>query len=255
MLAEERHALILARIREHGFVTVADLVKQHRVSEATIRRDLDLLSNQGRLRRLRGGAGGNKASVQPEQDARTFEEVASDSSFARKKAIARRASETIRDGEFIALDSGTTVAAMCEHLFNRQLTVATASLAVVEALEKSSSVELIVIGGIHRPSYRSMVGQLTVSMIEQLRFDKLFLGASGVMPDGAVLDSSPSEVTVKTALLASARSATLLADNEKFPGSGLQRICGVDDFAQIITDEQLRKSQLPHEAKVEVVVA
>ena len=255
MLAEERHTLILARIREQGFVTVPELVKEHAVSEATIRRDLDHLASQGRLQRLRGGASGNKASVQPEQDVRTFAEVASDASFRKKQAIAKRAVDTLRDGEFIALDSGTTVAAMCAHLFDRSVTVATASLAVVEALEKSAAVELIVIGGIHRPSYRSMVGQLTVSTIQQLRFDKVFLGTSGVLPDGAVLDSSPSEVPVKQALLASAREATLLADGEKFPGSGLQKVCDVSEFTRIITDAPPSEVRLPKDAKVEVMTA
>lgn len=254
MLTEERHTLILQQVREQGFVTVADLVKRHGVSEATVRRDLDALAKHGRLRRLRGGAGDIKTTVRPEQDARTFAEVASDKSFPQKRAIAKRAAALVKDGDFIALDSGTTVAAMCEYLFDRDITVASASLPVVAALEKSPSVDLIVIGGILRPSYRSLVGQLGVATIQQLRFDKAFLGTSGVANDGAVLDSSPSEVPMKQAILASSRESFLLADSEKFPGLGLQRVCDVSTFSALITDERPQEIALPSDSTLEVLV-
>lgn len=254
MLAEERQSRILACVRERGYVSVSELVDQHQVSEATIRRDLDALAKGGRLRRLRGGASDVKATVRPEQDVRTFAEVASDESFSAKRAIAELAAQQISDGEFVALDSGTTVAAMCSYLFDRSITVATASLPVIAALEKSASVDLIVIGGVLRPSYRSLVGQLALSTIAQLRFDVCFLGTSGVMDDGTVLDTSPSEVPMKQALLASSRRAFLLADVGKFPGTGLQRVCGVDDLDGLITDQPPVHLQLSTDADTEVLV-
>lgn len=254
MLAEERQSLILAQVRDQGFITISDLVRAHQVSEATVRRDLDALAEQGQLRRLRGGAATIKDGVRAENDARTFAEVAADPSFTTKQLIARRAATVVNEGDFIALDSGTTVACMCPFLFDRSITVATASLAVVQALETSATVDLIVIGGILRPSYRSMVGQLAVDTIMQLRFDKAFIGTSGVTDDGTVLDSSPSEVPMKQALMKCARKSLLLADSGKFPGSGLQRVANLPAFSVLVTNQPPAEQLLPPDATTEVLL-
>ena len=253
MLSEDRQLRIIAHVRERGFVTVSELCELYRVSEATIRRDLDALAEAGQVRRLRGGAGDIQGTVRPEPDLRSFAEVAAGSASAAKQAIAERAAGMVEDGDVIALDSGTTVASMCRYLFHRSLTVATASLPVVEALQAAPTVDLIVIGGVLRPSYRSMVGHLAESMIGQLRFDKVFLGTAGVTASGDVMDSTPSEVPIKRAMLASARSSYLLADAEKFPGEGFLRVCGLDAFEALVTEQT--DLTLPEDVDVEVLVA
>lgn len=254
MLTEDRQLRIISHVRDRGFATVAELCQLYGVSEATIRRDLDALAEQGQVRRLRGGAGDIKGTVRPEPDLRSFAEVAASAS-KEKQAIARRAASLVEDGDVIALDAGTTVAAMCPFLANRSVTVATSSLPVIEALESAPAVDVIVVGGVLRPSYRSMVGHLAESMLGQLRFDKAFLGAAGVMADGGVMDSTPSEVPIKRALLASSREAYLLADAEKFPGEGFLRICELAEFQALVTDREPEDLKLPEGVDMEVLVA
>lgn len=254
MLTEDRQLRIISHIRDRGFATVSELCELYGVSEATIRRDLDALAAQGQVRRLRGGAGDIKGTVRPEPDLRSFAEVAASAS-KEKRAIAERAARLVEDGDVIALDVGTTVAAMCPFLANRSVTVATASLPVVEALQSAPSVDLIVVGGVLRPSYRSMVGHLAESMIGQLRFDKVFLGAAGVTADGGVMDSTPSEVPIKRALLGSTQEAYLLVDAEKFPGEGFLRVCELARFQALVTDRAPKDLNLPEDVDVEVLVA
>lgn len=251
MLTEDRHSRVLAAVRERGFVTVAELCSLLTVSEATVRRDLDALAHSGQLRRLRGGAGDVKGTVQPERDLRSFTEVA-ETATIEKQAIALRAAELVEDGDVVGLDSGTTVAAMCPYLAELSLTVVTASLAVVQALEKSPTVDIVIVGGLLRPSYRSIVGTWAEQMLGQLRVDKAFLGTSGVSQDGAVLDTTPSEVPIKRALMASAKVSHLLADAEKFPGSGFLRVCGLRDFASLITNLPPRGTAIPDETHLYV---
>lgn len=240
MLSEERHQTIVSGIRRNGTVTVAALSSELEVSEATIRRDLDLLADAGALRRVRGGATDVRGSVRPEADLRSFADVAG-SATAAKQAIAARACSLIDDGDVIALDIGTTVAAMCPLLERRALTVVTASLAVVRRLASAPDIDIVILGGLLRPNYDSMVGTLTESALRQLRVDLAFLGTAGVRADGAVLDSTPSEVPVKRGLLDAAASSYLLADHEKFPGSGFLEIAGLPRFTALITD----RSPLP----------
>lgn len=252
MLTEARQARIVAHVRSEGFATVAHLAQLVGVSEATVRRDLVTLSTLGRLRRLRGGASDLRGAVDPERDLRDFDDVAAAAREAKRR-IAARACAFVEDGAVVALDAGTTVAHMAQHLRERALTVVTTNLAVVEALEGAPGIELIVVGGQVRPNYRSVVGLWAERMLAQVRVEHAFLGTSGVGADGSVLDSTPAEAAVKQALLRSSSRATLLADAEKFPGSGHARVAGLERFERIVTDVLPPAGSVPE--GVEVVVA
>lgn len=251
VLTEDRHLRIVSAVRDRGFVTVQQLCEALGVSEATVRRDLDALSKAGKLRRLRGGAGDAMGTIRPERDLRSFSEVAESASHA-KRAIGRAAAQLVEDGDVIALDSGTTVAAMCQVLADKSLTVVTASLAVVEALAQAPAVDLVVVGGLLRSNYRSMVGTWAEQMLSQMRVDKAFLGTAGVANDGSVLDSTPSEVPMKRALMRCASSSYLLADAEKFPGSGFLRVSGLDAFSHLVTDAKPQGLAIPDETALVV---
>ena len=56
MLARQRQAFILDRVREDGAVRVADLVRELGVSDMTVRRDLEILDERGLLEKVHGGA-------------------------------------------------------------------------------------------------------------------------------------------------------------------------------------------------------
>lgn len=256
MLTEVRQRRVVDLVYERGSISVTALARLLQVSEASIRRDLEHLAAQGLVERVRGGACAPRGGIRPEADRNGFDVVATQASHA-KRAIAARAVELIDDGQIVAIDIGTTAFAMCEHLLTRSLTVVTASLAVVSALADAPRIDIIVLGGVLRPNYQSMVGVLTESNLRQVRVDLAFLGCSGVRPDGSVTDSTPSEVPVKRALLDIATTAWLLADHDKFPGSGVLEIAPIRRFTGLVTDRPLTQHQLvlPEDSNVEVVTA
>ena len=178
MLTDVRHQRIADLVRRDGSVSVVEIVSTFGVSEATARRDLDQLAETGVVERIRGGARIPRSTIRPEADASDFAVVATQES-AEKKAIARRAAELVKDGDVVALDIGTTVFEMCAYLRDREITVVTASLAVVRALSSAPAIDLVVMGGVLRPSYDSLVGVLTESCLRQVRVDISFLGAAG----------------------------------------------------------------------------
>ncbi|MEJ5946858.1 DeoR/GlpR family DNA-binding transcription regulator [Pseudokineococcus basanitobsidens] len=230
MLSATRHAEILRRLRSHGEVSVQALADDLAVSPSTIRRDLDALDAEGRLRRVRGGGGG---SVEP--DATPFREVARQAPDA-KDAVAARAASLVADGDVVVVDIGTTTERLAHHLAGRRITVVTASLAVVDVLREDADVELVVLGGVLRRSYWSLVGTLTEQAVGQLGAHVCFLGTSGVREDGTVMDSTGIEVPVKRALAAASRRTVLLADGGKFPGTGLLPVCGPETVDVLVTD-------------------
>jgi DeoR/GlpR family transcriptional regulator of sugar metabolism len=250
MLAQRRYERILDRLRAEGATDVHVLAELLTVSEATVRRDLQRLERRGLLTRVRGGAALSAQAEPP------FGQVAT-SHLADKDAIAARAAELVDDGDVLLLDIGTTVHRLASLLRGRAVTVVTSNLAVYEELADDGSVELILLGGQVRRNYRSMVGFLTEQALRQVHARTLFLGTSGILPSGAVLDTTTVEVPVKQAMLAAAERAVLLADPGKFPGSGLARVCGPDAVDVLVTrdaaDERTR--QTFDDAGTQVVLA
>ncbi|UFU07974.1 DeoR/GlpR family DNA-binding transcription regulator [Ruania halotolerans] len=227
MLRTTRRASIIAALQTSGEVSVQDLADEFGVSLSTIRRDLNELGQEGLLQRVRGGG-----SVDP--DPAPFHQIAP-THAKEKDRLGRRAAELVRDGDVIICDIGTTVAQVARHLRGRRVTVITASLAVIDALRDSPETELIVLGGVLRPSYLSLVGALTESALSQITADIAFLGASGVRSDGSLLDSTGIEVPVKRAILRAAERSVLVVADDKFPGTGLLAVCGPDSIGTVVT--------------------
>ena len=222
MLTDVRQRRVAELVHQRGSASVPELAQKLGVSEATVRRDLGHLADHGLVERVRGGAC-RPRSIRPEADASAFEIVAGQEP-AEKREIARAAAGLIREGDVVALDIGTTVFAMCSFLRERDITVVTASLAVVQALADAPGVDLVVMGGVLRPNYQSMVGVLTESCLRPVRVDI-------------------------------ATRSYLLADHTKFPGSGFLEVAPVTAFHTVITDRPLTPEALflPPESTLEVL--
>lgn len=227
VLTTTRRESILAELQSSGEVSVTLLADRFGVSTSTIRRDLNTLSKQGRLQRVRGGG-----AIEP--DARPFATVASDRASVRAQ-LGERAAGLVKDRDIVILDIGTTVAQVARYLRGRPVTVVTASLAVVDVLRDDPVVELVMLGGVFRRSYLSFVGSLPEQALAQITADICFLGASGIRDDGSVLDSTSTEVPVKRAILTSSERRVLVVDEDKFPGSGLLTVCGPGQIDAIVT--------------------
>ena len=229
MLPGRRHELILRAVRSEGSATISGLADSLGVSIATVRRDLVTLDEEGLLKRVYGGA----ASVEDKDE--PFADVAAVRAD-EKDAIARRCAELIKDGETVLLDIGTTAHRVARQLRGRTLTVITSSLAVVEELQEEETVQLVLLGGVLRRDYRSLIGFLTEDNLRQVHADRLFLGTSGVRPDGQVMDTTVVEVPVKRAMIAASDHVVLVADVGKFPGTGMSRVCGPQELDTVVTN-------------------
>ncbi|MEN5072352.1 DeoR/GlpR family DNA-binding transcription regulator [Isoptericola cucumis] len=249
MLTATRQAKILDTLRADGEVTVEELAGEFGVSLSTIRRDLNTLSAEGRLRRVRGGG-----SVEP--DRVPFSDV-EQQQRPEKSRIAERAAEMVADGDVVLVDIGTTTALLARSLRGRRITVITSSLAVIDQLRDDDAVELIVLGGVVRKNYHSMVGGLTEQALTQIRATTCFLGTSGVRPDGSIADTTSMEVPVKRAMIESSQRAVVLADSSKFPGVGILSVCGPEDLSGVVTNDGADPATLDvlRDGGIEVVLA
>jgi DeoR/GlpR family transcriptional regulator of sugar metabolism len=251
VLPASRHGEIIRLVRSSGVVSVEALAENLGVSRSTIRRDLQCLDADGALRRVRGGAG----SV-PDDDLVPFREVAAVGA-GDKQRVAERAAEYVVDGDVVLIDIGTTTARLARQLRGRRITVITSSLAVVDELRDDAAVELLVLGGILRRNYLSLVGMLTEQALREVRAHRLFLGTSGIRPTGQVMDTTLVEVPVKRAMIACAEQTIVLADRGKFPGTGLLPVCGPEDVDVVVTNDGADPATLAAcaEAGTEVALA
>lgn len=211
-LKVERQNRIRRMVEQAGRMTVAELSERFEVSEATIRRDLEELDDQGWVQRTHGGALRVERATREPPILQRFHENQSE-----KQRIAQAAVGLIQPGETIFLGSGSTVLQIARQLPHPiQLTVITNSLPVVNELAASPDIDLIVIGGMLRSSELSMVGHIAEHDVREFRADRVFMGMRAIdVRHGFTNDYLPETMTDR-AILGIAPQVVVAADHLKF---------------------------------------
>jgi len=207
----KRKDQIMAIVRERGLVAVSDLAEALGVSTQTVRRDLDDLCNNQKLRRLHGGVECLEQQVNDPYDLR----MATNPDF--KCAIANAVSEEISDGSSIFISIGSTPTRVAEALRGKKsLTVMTNNLNAAMVLSSETSNRIIIPGGEMRLPDRDLLGEDVVSFFESYRADFGIFGVAGVDEAGALLDFHVSEVRVRETIKRNSRISILVLDSTKF---------------------------------------
>jgi DeoR/GlpR family transcriptional regulator of sugar metabolism len=239
VILRERRDRIVTAMQATGAASVRELAEALDVSEATIRRDLQTLDANGELTRTYGGAVLRPgATVNPDGFGSELEaSFAQDVDLAAKQAIATAAAALVPDQSVVILDIGTTTTLVARALKGRDITVITSNLAAFDELRDDTAVRLVLLGGVVRRNYRSLVGSLTESALTQISADILFLSCTGVRESGQVVDNMAVEAPIKQSMISGAVKVVLLASKSKFPGSGALRVCSLADVDVLITTE------------------
>ncbi|RKR75269.1 DeoR/GlpR family DNA-binding transcription regulator [Frondihabitans australicus] len=237
MILRERQDRIISALRLSGAASVKELAEALAVSEATIRRDLETLDANGELTRTYGGAVLRPgATVQDPGDPVDQEgPFQQDVDLELKTAVARAAAGLVVDGSVVILDIGTTTPLIARELKGRDITVITSNLAVLDELRDDEAVRLVMLGGVVRRNYRTLVGSLTELALTQISADIVFLSCTGVRASGHVVDNMAVEAPIKQSMIAAADRVVLLATEKKFPGTGALRLCSLAEVDVVIT--------------------
>jgi DeoR family transcriptional regulator of aga operon len=253
MLVDERRHLIAESVIARGAATVSELSERFGVSHVTIRSDLEALEQQGTLTRNRGGAVANRVS----RFTPVFQQQSSVNREA-KRAIAEKAAETIRDGDRVILDAGSTTLYLANLLCHRRLTLAVNSVYSMNKLIDAPNVELILIGGTLYMPALSFTGELAEGFLDRLHFDKAILGVNGVTAHGISVNN-PQEAGIKRKMIDQADCVVVLADSSKIDIDSLVRIDSLDRVDVLITDTPIPAPVAKHlmraHPQLEVLVA
>jgi len=242
MLEAERHRVILKLIQERSVVSVADLVEILGTSEATVRRDVNALADNGQVRRIRGGA----EALTPRHEAHLVGvpfEMSRAIAGPQKQAIARAAAELIKDGESIIINGGTTTFALVEYLAERDLDILTNSIPIVSKLLATSRNRVIIPGGTIYREQNIVLSPFENDTIEHFWGQKLLTGCYGLNRFG-MMEADPLIVQAQTRLLKRADELVILADSRKFRQRSSMIVAPLERISTIVTDDGVKEEDL-----------
>jgi len=229
MLKSKRKQLILEKVMKDKFVSLEYLVKALDTSESTVRRDLDELESERKLRRVHGGA----ESLHFLQEEESNQEK-SIKNIQEKTRIAQKAASLIQEYDVIFIDAGTTNELLVNELHDPSVTVVTNSIHHATKLVELN-IPTVIIGGVVKRSTDASIGGVALNQIGQLNFDKAFIGMNGI-DDGFFTTPDMEEGAVKRAILENAKKTYVLADASKLGNTSFAKVAPISR-ARLITNQ------------------
>jgi DeoR/GlpR family transcriptional regulator of sugar metabolism len=229
MLKKERHAFIMRQINLHNKVLSSDLSVQLDVSEDTVRRDLNELSDTGKLLKVHGGAL-SKSFHFPFHKNEVYAQDA-------KKIVAIKAIELIKEGMVILTGGGTTMIELAKLIPpDLEATFFTISPLVALELAEHAKLTVILIGGQLSKNAQINIGASVVNDLSEIKVDICFLGANGIDIKEGITDSDWEVVQVKKAMIKCSSKVVILSIAEKLNSVQKMRVCGLNEITHFITD-------------------
>jgi DeoR/GlpR family transcriptional regulator of sugar metabolism len=234
MIQYERQQNILQYLEKHHTATVKQLAKTVYASEASVRRDLNLLEKQGVVSRVYGGV-----ILSKYQNAVVPLVLRKQENISQKEWIAQRAAKLVSDGTTIFIDASSTAGRIVKYLNGlHNLRIITNSLNVVEEAAKNN-IEVWSTGGKYFSANRALVGPYADNFLRSVNIDILFFSSQGITIDGKISDVSERETALRRVALENSKRKVFLCDASKI---GVQRtffLCTRFDVDDIICDKAL----------------
>lgn len=248
----ERQKQILSLLARQGRLSVAEIVKQFSISEATARRDLESLASQGKAQRVHGGV------LAVEQAPPELPILERESEQREEKArIGRAVASLVADKDTVFLGSGTTVLEVARYLRDRKnLTVLTNSLPVLNILAGIKSITIISLGGMLRESELSFIGHITEQSLNEIRVDKVIMGTHGLSLEHGLTNDYLQETLTDRAILKIGREVIIVADHTKVNRVSTVLLAPLNTMHTFVTDAKADKKfiQVLKKQGIQVIV-
>ena len=253
MLANQRRDKILELLKEDGSAKVIDLARLFKVTEVTIRQDLEKLEKEGLAVREHGGAYLRNI----EDQVKSFS-LAHQDHIDKKELIAKKCLEFIESGDTIILDSGSTTTEIAKKLKGlKNLTVITNALNIALMLGAEPGIEVIMTGGEFKPPTLSLTGQKAADFFKGINVQKLFLATAGISLKSGLTYPSISDIVVKKAMIDAADITYLVADSTKIGKSAFASLGALSLIDYIITDAGIedKHKEVFKQNEIELIIA
>jgi DeoR family transcriptional regulator, glycerol-3-phosphate regulon repressor len=235
----ERQQRILTEFRSSPSVRIGDLAILFGVTKETIRRDIDELSNSGLLARTYGGAVAPPMNYEPRLIERTKVNQ------ERRRRMAALTARIVEDCNVLMIDTGATMAHVCEQLSQTvprsgevELTVITNSLTNTTTLSTNPSIRVIICPGTYDEREAAAFGPQTIEFISRFNADAFLSSGGGISADG-ITDANSEAVAIKRAMLARCARSLFVMEAAKFSAALFERVCPLHEISELVTDEPI----------------
>jgi len=230
MQKRDRQDIIVEEVRINRNVSSNFLARKLKVSEDTIRRDLNELDKKGLILKVHGGAVSTIQKLYHYNEDMIFNKDA-------KNAISKKAANLMKDGMVIIISGGTTNLMLAKQ-FPKDLnaTVYTYSLPIAMQLSEHPSIEVIFIGGKINKKSMVTVGIDVVQLLSGIAADICFIGVSSINITNGITDEGYEVSLVKKAMIAASDKTIALADSNKLNVRQNYGVCSLSEIDTLITE-------------------
>jgi DeoR family fructose operon transcriptional repressor len=240
MLPAERKLRIVEYVKLKRVATVSELAQEFQVHEATVRRDLAEIEQEGLLKRTHGGVVIDRgANTEPPFNER------SQQNLEQKMRIGKVAAEMVEDGDNIIIDSGTTTLHIAKNLVHREnITVVTNDMNVAAELRDAPGVKVLVTGGeLYHASYM-LNGMFTDNVLASLHVQKAFIGTPAIHPKFGLTHPEAQLVPTKMGMIRAAQEIIVVADDSKIGKTALHTVAPSSAIHTLITNKEASELQI-----------
>ena len=236
MTTYERRQALLELLRKQPGLRVPEIAHKLDISEGTVRNDLNALEEEGRLKRVHGGAVlSDHDQFQNNSFVRRYNNNAS-----AKLAIAREAAALVKDGDSILLDASSTAYFLARELASRnKLRVMTNGFEVARELAQNTSNTVILIGGVVNNDSSSVTGLLSEQIIADMHIEKAFFSCSGFSVERGMTEVHFEEAQLKRKAIESSKQVFALIDASKFGKEDLTPFARPIQITHVFTDSSI----------------
>ncbi|GAA0355398.1 DeoR/GlpR family DNA-binding transcription regulator [Alkalibacterium iburiense] len=233
-LPQNRRDEIINVLKSKEYAEVSYLSHKFKVSEMTIRRDVEKLVNSGLVVKVYGGVRLKHNNITeydtPVKDRKNINHTA-------KRLIALNAVDFIDDGDVIAFDASTTALEISNQMkFKKKVTVVTNNINIAIELADDPDIPIILLGGFMRKKSLSLTGSLISKSISSIYIDKAFISSKSINFNDGLTDVLMDEGEAKQAIINKSDKVFALCDHTKINTRSFFKICSHNKIDTLITD-------------------
>lgn len=240
MAAHDRLSEMTAYIASHGSVELTELCVFFNISMSTLRRDLKLLADEGKIQKKYGFVISKTPTIKTMSPKMQFTYHERGLINTQAKEIAAfNAAAFVEEGDVIFIDTGSTTPLMVDYLTHfEHLTIVTNNLDVVIRARPYENLDVYVLPGLYKRKNNSFSLLAESYIYDYYNISKAFLSCSGVSLSAGISHTDISERLIKNCTIDRTEDCYLLADHTKFNYSAPLHLCPIEKFKAICTDER-----------------
>lgn len=233
MLKKERQEKILDLLHANDYLSIPEISSNLKVSDMTIRRDINELAEKSLLVKIYGGA---QKLEKIEQELSTQEKI--DTNVSEKKFIGKVMNSIISDNDTIYIGAGTTMLHALPEIKKANLFVITNSLLAFNYLIYNTDYRVLLTGGEFYRTTEEFYGEIAEKSFDNLNIDIAFAATNGVF-DNNITTANSIEGSIQRVAFAHSRKKCVVADSSKFNRSDVYTFYSLSDVDYLVTDDQL----------------